>query len=105
MIEGQTSNNYSSLAEAMLALHNVKEANNFMRDLMTEQEITELGKRWTAAQMLNQKIPYTKIVSKTGLSSTTIARISKWLTNGTGGYQMMLDRLAEDSHKHHASTH
>ena len=105
MAKNKTNNDYNSLTSAILALSNVDEANNFLRDLMTEQEITELGKRWKAAQMLNQKNPYTKIVAETGLSSTTIARISKWLTNGTGGYQMMLDRLAEDSHEHHASTH
>ena len=104
MAKNKTNNDYNSLTSAILALSNVDEANNFLRDLMTEQEIAELGKRWKAAQMLNQKIPYTKIVAETGLSSTTIARISKWLTNGTGGYKMMLDRFAEDSQTHQAST-
>ncbi len=40
-----------------------------------------------------------EIVSKTGLSSTTVARISKWLKKGMGGYKLMLARLSN----HHAN--
>ncbi len=71
-----------------------------MRDLLTEQEIIEFGKRWQAAQMLAKKVPYSKIVGKTGLSSTTVARVSKWLNKGMDGYKLMLKRL--NSH-HHAA--
>mgnify|MGYP001165332284 CR=1 FL=1 len=81
------------LFEAILALKNKKEAKKFFRDLLTEPELIEFGKRWQAAQMLNDKVPYTEIVEKTGLSSTTVARISKWLKKGMGGYKLMLARL------------
>jgi len=80
------------LFKAILALDNVNEAKRFFRDLLTEQEIMELGKRWKAAKMLAKKIPYLKIEKETGLSSTTIARISKWLNKGMGGYKLMLDK-------------
>jgi len=82
------------LWRAILALRNIQEAKKFFRDLLTEQEIREFAKRWDAAQMLNKKIPYSEIAQKTGLSSTTIARISKWLNKGMGGYRLMLKRLS-----------
>ena len=86
------------LIAVILALKSPEEGKKFLRDLMTEQELVEFANRWTAAQMLNDKIPYTTIEKETGLSSTTVARVSKWLTTGTGGYQLMLERLATKNH-------
>lgn len=83
-----------NLIKAILALQNTKEARCFLRDLLTESEIDEFANRWQAAQMLDKNIPYTQIVKETGLSSTTVARISKWLNKGMGGYKLMLAKLA-----------
>ena len=87
-----------SLLEALLALKNKTEAKKFLRDLLTHQEIIEFGMRWKTAQMLNDKVPYVRIVNETGLSSTTIARVSQWLNKGKGGYRLMLNRLASTHH-------
>jgi len=81
------------LFKAILSLKNINEARKFFRDLLTEKEILEFSKRWKAARMLRQKIPYTKIESETGLSSTTIARVHWWLKKGMGGYRLILKRL------------
>jgi TrpR-related protein YerC/YecD len=86
-----------SLIEAVLALRNKGEAKKFLRDLLTEEEILEFGNRWQTAQMLSQNISYSTIRDKTGLSPRTIARISKWLNNGKGGYKLMINRF----NKHH----
>ena len=83
-----------ALVEAVLALRTKSEAKKFLRDLLTAAELVEFGNRWQAAQMLSDKISYTTIRGKTGLSPRTIARISGWLQNGTGGYRFMLKRLA-----------
>ncbi len=85
------------LFRTIVSLKNIDEAKRFFRDLWTEQELIEFGKRWQAAQMLSKEIPYSKIEQKTGLSSTTVARISKWLNRGRGGYQLMINRIS----KHH----
>ncbi len=87
-----------SLVKAVLALKNSNEAKRFLRDLLTPEEIDELGNRWKAAKMLSNKIPYTTIRGKTGLSSTTIARISKWLNRGKGGYKLIISRLNASHH-------
>ncbi|MCD6429132.1 TrpR-like protein YerC/YecD [bacterium] len=83
------------LFRAILQLKDIKEARRFFRDLLTVKEILEFSKRWKTARMLNKKIPYTKIEKETGLSSTTIARVQKWLKRGMGGYRLILRRLKE----------
>jgi TrpR-related protein YerC/YecD len=52
---------------------------NFVRDLLSEKEITEFSRRFEVAKMLDKKISYSLIEEKTNMSSTTIARISKFL--------------------------
>ncbi|MFA5076598.1 MAG: YerC/YecD family TrpR-related protein [Patescibacteria group bacterium] len=81
------------LFKAILALKDLNEAKKFCRDLMTEPEILEFANRWQAAQMLENGISYLKIEKATGLSSTTVARISRWLNCGMGGYKLILKRL------------
>jgi len=81
------------LLEAMLALKNKDEAKRFLRDLMTEKEIEEFSKRLRAAELLMDYTPYKYIEKETGLSSTTIARVSKWLNRKNGGYKEIIDRL------------
>lgn len=83
----------------VLALQSEKEAKNFFRDLLTEKELLELGNRWKTARMLSENIPYPQIQKETGLSSRTIARISKWLKKGKGGYRLALNKL----HYHNSS--
>ena len=84
------------LVEAILSLQNKDEVERFLRDLMTKQEINEFSNRFLAAQMLSQSIQYNAIIERTGLSSTTIARISKWLKGPIGGYRLVFNKL------HHA---
>lgn len=90
---------------AILSLKDEKEASVFLRDLMTEGEIVEFAKRLEAARLLSQDMQYNYINERTGLSSTTIARISKWLNGSLGGYRLVLNRLANTSNKLSASQH
>jgi len=89
-------NKTEDLFKSVLRLKNIGETKKFFRDLLTEEELIEFGKRWQAAQMLSENISYEKIEKKTGLSSRTVARISKWLNGGMGGYKLMLNKI-----KHH----
>ncbi len=80
------------LYTAILRLESLDECRRFFRDLLTEYEIKEFVKRWKAARMLANGIPYTQIEAETGLSTRTIARVGRWLKRGKGGYAMMLKR-------------
>lgn len=89
-----------SLFRAILNLNDLDEARRFFRDLLTEEEIKEFSNRWAVAQMLAQKVPYTQIEKQTGMSSTTIARIAKWLNRGMNGYKTVISRLNSSIHTH-----
>ena len=82
-----------ALFKTILNLENQDECQSFLRDLLTETELKEFANRWKVAQMLAKKTDYKKIEKETGMSSTTIARISKWLTGGMGGYQLAIKKL------------
>ncbi|MBU4315348.1 hypothetical protein KJ673_03000 [Patescibacteria group bacterium] len=82
------------LFEAILLLESLEEAQNFFRDLLTDQEIVEFSNRFAVAKMLYEGVPYTQIQEQTGMSSTTIARISKWLNKGMNGYKTQLNRIS-----------
>jgi len=93
----QHNESVSDLLKVFVAIDNKNKCWKFLRDLLTETEIKEFANRWKVARMLNQKISYEAIEKETGMSSTTIARINKWLTKGKNGYQIMLKRLRNKS--------
>ncbi|MEK7158019.1 MAG: YerC/YecD family TrpR-related protein [Patescibacteria group bacterium] len=93
-----TSKDKTRLIQAILALETESEARRFLRDLMTENEIEEFAKRLKAAAMLAEGASYVAIEKDTGLSSTTIARVAKWLNGKAGGYRAVINKL------HHHST-
>lgn len=82
-----------SLVSAILSLRDAAEARRFLRDLLTKEEIAEFAGRFAAAEMLSRKEPYSAIERATGLSSATIARVSKWLKGRQGGYRTVISRL------------
>lgn len=78
------------LLQALCAIDNPRIMQNFLRDVLTEREIIEISARLEAAKMLADGKKYTEIITKTKLSSRTVARISSWMKNGTGGYETAL---------------
>ncbi len=80
-----------SLVDIILSLQDKEQAKFFFKDLLTSSEMKELSNRWKAAKMLWDKTPYSKIEHETGMSSTTIARISKSLKQGNG-YRSMIKK-------------
>lgn len=84
-----------TLFETILLLQTEDDCRRFLRDLLTSAEIKEFANRWKVARMLKQKVPYETIAKETGMSSTTIARVQKWLTNGMGGYKLILQKVTK----------
>ena len=87
------------LATALVTIQDVSLMQAFLRDIMTEKEITEFSNRLLAAEMLIAGNTYTDIAEATQLSSRTIARISQWIKTGKGGYARVLTIL-EAHHGH-----
>lgn len=80
------------LFDAVLTLENREEAYRFFEDLCTGPELTAMAQRYRLAGMLRNKVTHEQIVKQTGSSTATVARVSRCLNHGAGGYALVLDR-------------
>ncbi|MBX9723591.1 MAG: hypothetical protein K2X81_19460 [Candidatus Obscuribacterales bacterium] len=81
------------LLKVFLSLKNEEELKMFFRDLMSERDLREFAMRWEVAKKLDAGETYEKIQEQSGEAMATIAKISRWLKEGTGGYKMMIERM------------
>ncbi|MCF7835177.1 DNA-binding transcriptional regulator [Candidatus Gracilibacteria bacterium] len=79
-----------NLQKSFLKLKTPKQVFNFLRDLLTEDEILEFSQRLEIATRLYKGQNYKEIENQTGTSSTTIARVAKFLKGDFGGYRKVL---------------
>ena len=84
------------LVKALLSLEDEDQCFRLMEDLLTMREIRDLSQRLEVAALLRQKVTYNEIVERTGVSTATIGRVNRALMYGTGGYDMILDKLKEE---------
>jgi TrpR-related protein YerC/YecD len=82
----------NALFSALLALKNSREVRSFFEDLCTPAELQALVDRWQVVEYLQKDLPYRKIHDLTGVSVTTIGRVARCLTDGSGGYQTAIER-------------
>lgn len=73
---------------------------SFLRDLLSEKEIIEFSRRFEVAKMLAEKLSYSKIEEKTNMSSTTIARISKYFNWDNLWYKKAISILRSKNENH-----
>lgn len=93
MIQFRFGKKTDDLFKAILSLENIDEAEKFFRDLCTIDEIKIMCERWEIAKLIDQGMPYRKISDKLNVSTTTVSRVALWLTNGEGGYRLVLDKI------------
>ncbi len=62
-------------------------------DLCTPAELRALSERWRVARLLDAgEMSYREISAETGVSTTTIGRVSRFLRDEPhGGYRLMLE--------------
>ncbi len=83
------------LMQAISALQNEDEAAAFFNDLCTPAELEAMADRWQVVPLLREALPYRTIHEQTGVSVTTITRVARCLTRGTGGYSLIAERLEQ----------
>ena len=81
------------LIKVFLSLKDEAELKAFFRDIMSERDLRELQMRWDVAKKLDAGETYEQIQETSGEAMATIAKISRWLKEGTGGYKMMIERM------------
>ena len=81
------------LVHVFASMTDEDEVEALLSDLFTEREIRDQASRLQVAKMLRSGISYSEIEKLTGDSATTISRVSKCLSHGSGGYSFALSHL------------
>ncbi len=84
------------LIKALMALETEDECRKFLYDICTIKEIKDLSSRFEVARLLANGEVYTDIAEKTGSSTATISRVNRCLNYGEGGYELIINRKAEE---------
>ena len=79
-----------NLLSVLASLDTEYEVYDFLLDLCTVREITEMSQRLEVARLLAGGQSYVYVQDVTGASATTISRVSKCLNYGSGGYERAL---------------
>lgn len=79
-----------NLLSVLASLDTEDEVYDFLLDLCTVREITEMSQRFEVARLLADGQSYVYVQDVTGASATTISRVSKCLNYGSGGYERAL---------------
>ena len=95
-MQGFHSESIDRLYRALLLLETEEECAAFLEDLCTIMELQDMAQRLDAAVMLKQGHNYQKISREIGISTATISRVSKCINYGSGGYNLILERLLEN---------
>lgn len=86
----------NQLFDAILSLKTREECYKFFDDIATMNEIQSISQRLQVAKMLNEGQTYNAIEKETKASTATISRVRRCLDYGSGGYQIVLDRIADN---------
>ena len=82
------------LAIALSSIKSAQEMEKFLVDLCTPAELRALSERWHVAKLLDEgEQSYREINALTGVSTTTIGRVARFLKDEPHqGYRTVLDR-------------
>lgn len=83
---------YLDLEAALVRLDDKESIRAFLTDLCTPAELRALKERWHVAQILHEgEKSYREINAETGISTTTIGRVARFLRDEPhGGYRAIL---------------
>ena len=79
-----------ALFDIILKLQSEDDCKIFFEDLLTYKELENLSQRVEAAKLLKEGKTYVQIIKETGISNTTLSRVSKALQLGEG-YKKFID--------------
>lgn len=87
------------LCDALLTPKTREEMRRLLRDLCTPSELRALAERWHVARLLDRTdLSYREIHDGTGVSTTTIVRVGRFLRQEPNqGYRQAIDVLEGES--------
>jgi len=93
----QKNDRVKELYKAFMMIKSENELERFLVDLCTPGEINAFAERWEIARLLHQdQYGYREIAAMTGASTTTVARVARFLRQEPHhGYQLILERVSK----------
>ncbi len=79
------------LYSALRKLKTEDDCKALLEDLCTYKEVEQMAQRAYAAKLLLEGKTYGEIIAETDISSTTLSRISRSISYGSGGYRKFID--------------
>ena len=83
---------YKELFDEILKLETEEECAKFFDDLCTINELDSMLQRIKAAKMLLEDKTFQEVTKETKISSATLARVSKCIKYGDGGYKDIIEK-------------
>lgn len=86
---------WSNFCAVLSMLRRKDDIQRFLKDLMNRQERMMFIRRVQIAKMLDRGATYDEIRKKLRTSTTTIAKVQRWLEFGREGYKRAIKKLLE----------
>ena len=84
------------LYKAILSLETEEECQQFLEDLCSEAELSAMEQRYQVAKLLLEDKVYLDILLETKASTSTISRVKRMVTGGTGCIKRVIHRINPD---------
>ncbi len=84
------------LYRAILTLKTEEECQQFFEDLCSETELSAMEQRYQVAKLLLENKVYLDILLETKASTSTISRVKRMVTGGTGCIRKVIERVSQD---------
>ncbi len=83
------------LSKVIVDLKSTKEVENFLKDILTPNEIEAIEERWAIAKLLYRKeLSYREIAAELGTSTATVTRVGRFLmAESNNGYLTALKKM------------
>ncbi len=78
------------LYNAIASLQSPSDCRAFFEDICSIKELHSMAQRLHVAKLLHEGKSFNQITEETGASTATISRVSRCLSYGSGGYQIIL---------------
>jgi TrpR family transcriptional regulator, trp operon repressor len=83
---------WEELCSLLYGIEDEAEFSEFMREILTPNEVTEIARRWRLVKLLHEGRPQREIAASLHLSLCKITRGSKELKKPDSAFKKMLDR-------------
>lgn len=88
--------NLDALFSLLAKIDDKKDMEKLFLDLCTYKEVEQMATRLKSAKLLKGGYTYNKVIEEVDISSATLARVSRCVSHGSGGYNVVLDKYDSD---------